>query len=52
MKFSKIFLQPIWLLIIFCTLAYYPFFLQGKVPFPGDVVVGAANKYQYPIKNN
>ncbi len=41
MKFSKLFLHPIWLLVIFCMLAYYPFFLQGKVPFPGDVVVGA-----------
>ncbi len=41
MKFSKIFLHPIWLLVAFCILAYYPFFLQGKVPFPGDVLVGA-----------
>ena len=31
MKFSKLFLHPIWLLVIFCMLAYYPFFLQGKV---------------------
>jgi hypothetical protein len=41
MKLSKIFLHPIWLLVVFCILSYYPFFLQGKVPFPGDVLVGA-----------
>lgn len=40
-KIFRFFFQPVWLVVVFCLLVYYPFFLQGKVPFPGDVVVGA-----------
>lgn len=41
MRLLKIILNPVVILILLSAIAYYPFFLQGKVPFPGDALTGA-----------
>ncbi len=41
MKILKSIFNPVVILVLLAMTAYYPFFLQGKVPFPGDVLTGA-----------
>lgn len=40
MKFLKAFRNPIFILSFLIIGLYYPFFLFGKIPLPGDVLIG------------
>lgn len=48
-------LLPIVLLILFNILLYYKFFLFGKIPFPGDLMISSYapwfDNYKIPVQN-
>lgn len=43
---KKAYLVSFFLIFLICALFFYPIF-QGKIPFPGDLLVGGVSPYKY-----